>query len=167
MIGLKIVPTAIFSLFLAAHAVLADTKRFSTRPNCEVTFDSSITGTQSMMGFYDNPAALVCLQNSDWSVFLAQKPEVIDQLVAEGKLTAPDGIAHSLKTLTKVNGQFTELAIRGPVGWDFGRLLLDQYSLGVFSTTGSTVQRLSELRETRGMNIGGALEMMVENGEVN
>ena len=128
---------------------------------------SLITGTQSMMDYYDNPAALVCLQNSDWTVFLAQKPEVIDQLVSDGRLSAPDGIAHSLKTLIKVNGQFTELGIRGPDGWVFGRLLLDKYSLGVFSTTGSTVQRLKELTQTRGMNMGDALELMVENGEVN
>jgi conjugal transfer ATP-binding protein TraC len=125
-----------------------------------------ITGTQSMLDYYNNPAALVCLENSDWTVFLSQKPEVIDQLVADGRLSAPDGIAHSLKTLVKVNGQFTELGIRGPDGWVFGRLILDQYSLAVFSTTGATVQRLKELTELRGMNMGDALEMMVENGEV-
>jgi len=123
-----------------------------------------ITGTQSMMDYYNNPAALVCLENSDWTVFLAQKPEVIDQLVAEGRLAAPEGVAHSLKTLISAKGQFSELGIRGPDGWVFGRLILDPYSLAVYSTTGQTVARLKELREVRGLNIGEALEIVVESG---
>ena len=125
-----------------------------------------ITGTQSMLDYYDNPAALVCLQNSDWTVFLPQKPEVIDQLVADGRLNAPDGIAHSLKSLTSVKGQFSECGIRGPEGWLFGRLLLDTYSLAIFSTTGHMVQKLNELVEMRGIPMGDALELLVETGEV-
>ena len=125
-----------------------------------------ITGTQSMLDYYENPAALVCLQNSDWTIFLSQKPEVIDQLVADGRLNAPDGVAHSLKSLTSIQGQFSECGIRGPDGWLFGRLLLDKYSLAIFSTTGRTVQKLNELVDGRGMNMGDALEQLVESGEV-
>lgn len=125
-----------------------------------------ITGTQSMLDYYENPAALVCLQNSDWTIFLSQKPEVIDQLVADGRLNAPEGIAHSLKSLTSVKGQFSECGIRGPDGWLFGRLLLDQYSLAIFSTTGHMVQKLNDLVSVRGMNMGDALEQLVESGEV-
>lgn len=123
-----------------------------------------ITGTQSLMDYYNNQAALVCLENSDWTVFLAQKPEVIDQLVADGRLSAPEGIAHSLKSLVSARGQFSELGIRGPDGWVFGRLILDPYSLAIFSTTGETVERLRELREVRGLNMGEALEILVESG---
>ena len=125
-----------------------------------------ITGTQSMLDYYENPAALVCLQNSDWTIFLSQKPEVIDQLVADGRLNAPEGIAHSLKSLTSVKGQFSECGIRGPDGWLFGRLLLDKYSLAIFSTTGHMVQKLNDLVNVRGMNMGDALEQLVESGEV-
>ncbi len=96
--------------------------------------------------------------------FLAQKPEVIDQLVADGRLSAPEGIAHNLKTLISARGQFSELGIRGPDGWVFGRLILDPYSLAIFSITGETVQRLRELREFRGLDMGEALEIMVESG---
>ena len=125
-----------------------------------------ITGTQSMLDYYENPAALVCLQNSDWTIFLSQKPEVIDQLVADGRLNAPEGIAHSLKSLTSVKGQFSECGIRGPDGWLFGRLLLDKYSLAIFSPTGHMVQKLNDLVNVRGMNMGDALEQLVESGEV-
>ena len=125
-----------------------------------------VTGTQSMLDYYENPAARVCLDNSDWSVFLSQKPEVIDQLVTDGRLQAPEGVAHSLKSLTSIRGQFSECGIRGPDGWLFGRLLLDKYSLAIFSTTGRTVQKLNELVDGRGMNMGDALEQLVESGEV-
>ena len=127
---------------------------------------SLITGTQSMNDYYNNKAALVCLENSDWNVWLSQKPEVIDNLVANGRLQGGDGIAHSLKTLTSVPGQFSELGIRGPDGWVFGRLMLDPYSLAVFSTKGSTFQQLKDLVDHRGLNIGEALEVLVENGAV-
>ena len=94
------------------------------------------------------------------------QPEVIDQLVADGRLNAPEGIAHSLKSLTSVKGQFSECGIRGPDGWLFGRLLLDKYSLAIFSTTGHMVQKLNDLVNVRGMNMGDALEQLVESGEV-
>lgn len=127
---------------------------------------SLITGTQSMLDYYNNPAALVCLENSDWTIFLPQKPEVIDALVSDGRLAAPEGIAHSLKSLTSVKGQFSECGIRGPEGWIFGRLVLDKYSLAVYSTTGAMVQKLNELVNVRGLNMGDALEQIVESGEV-
>lgn len=125
-----------------------------------------ITGTQSLLDYYDNQAATVCLENSDWLVALAQKPEVIDQLVSNGRLSVPDGVAHSLKSLISVKGQFSEMAIRGPEGWVFGRLMLDPYSLAVFSSTGQVVQRLNELRDHRGMSIADALDIVVEDGLV-
>ncbi len=105
-----------------------------------------ITGTQSVDDYYDNPAALVCLQNSDWQVFLAQKPETIDRLEADGRLSAPPGTGRRLKSLTSVPGQFSELAIKGSEGWVFGRLLLDAFSLTAVSSKGSTVAELNRLK---------------------
>lgn len=125
-----------------------------------------ITGTQSLDDYWKNAGARVCYENSDWLVALSQKPEVIDQLVSDGRLTIPPGIAHALKTLVKVPGEFSELAIRGPEGFIFGRLVLDPYSIAVFSTKGETVARLKDLRETRGLAMEDALEVLIEEGGV-
>jgi len=57
---------------------------------------SLITGTQSPSDYYDTPGARVCMENSDWNVMLAQKPEVIDNLVSEGRLNLGPGTAHGL-----------------------------------------------------------------------
>lgn len=125
---------------------------------------SLITGTQSLADYFKNPGAEVCYENSDWLVMLQQKPEVIDQLVSEGRLTVTDAMASKLKILSKAPGLFSEMAIRGPEGWIFGRLLLDPFTLGVFSTKGSTVQRLKELREVNGLSMEDALEALVKEG---
>ncbi len=90
----------------------------------------------------------------------------LHQIRQDGRLAAPEGIAHSLKSLTSVKGQFSECGIRGPEGWIFGRLVLDKYSLAVYSTTGAMVQKLNELVNVRGLNMGDALEQIVETGEV-
>ncbi len=106
-----------------------------------------ITGTQSVDDYYDNPAALVCLQNSDWQIFLAQKPETIDRLEREGRLSSSPGVLPSLKSLASVPGQFSELAIKGAGGWAFGRLMLDPFSLTAVSSKGSTVSEIKRLKD--------------------
>jgi len=124
-----------------------------------------ITGTQSIDDYFANPAAEVCLQNSDWTVFMAQKPETIDRLERNARLSIPEGFGARLKSLTSVKGQFSEMAIKGPGGWFFGRLLLDPFSLAVFSSKGSTVEKLNQ-RKAQGMTTVEALKDMVAKGEV-
>jgi len=124
-----------------------------------------ITGTQSIDDYYDNPAAEVCLQNSDYLVMLAQKAETIDRLQKDKKLSFPDGYATRLKSITSVPGAFSELAIKGPTGWFMARLVLDPFSLAVYSSKGSTVAQLNR-RKAKGMSTVEALEDMVASGEV-
>jgi len=124
-----------------------------------------ITGTQSINDYYHNPAANVCIENSDWLVCLAQKAETIDGAEREGRLNLPPGFGARLKSITSVPGQFSELAIKGPSGWFFGRLALDAFSLAVFSSKGSTVENLRRRKE-QGMTTVEALKDMVEKGEV-
>ncbi|WP_299776008.1 TraC family protein, partial [uncultured Tateyamaria sp.] len=101
-----------------------------------------ITGTQSMADYYANTAAKVCLDNSDFRIYLAQKPESIDALES----IAPP-VKVLLKSLTSVPGRFSELAIQMPEGFAYGRLLLDPFSLAVFSSKGATVQRMQQYRD--------------------
>jgi hypothetical protein len=69
-------------------------------------------------------------------VFLAQRPETVD------RLGVPDAVKEKLKSLVSVPGEFSELAIKAPEGFAFGRLVLDPFSLAVFSSKGATVERL-------------------------
>ncbi len=119
-----------------------------------------ITGTQSMQDYKANPAANVCLENSDYRIFLAQKPESIDAL---DSIEPP--VKMLLKSITSVPGRFSELAIAMPEGFAFGRLMLDPFSLAVFSSKGSTVERINLYRE-QGLSTVEAIKLMVERGEV-
>ena len=124
-----------------------------------------ITGTQSIDDYYQNVAATVCLQNSDWTVFLAQKPETIDRLVADNRLSVSPHIAGQLKSLQSVKGNFSEMGVKGPSGWFFGRLLLDPYSLAVYSSKGSTVEKINRLKE-QGYSTAEAIQILVQEGGV-
>ncbi len=119
-----------------------------------------ITGTQSMADYRANPAAQVCLENSDFRVFMAQKPESVDAL---GSVN--EGVKSLLKSLTSVPGKFSELAIQMPEGFVYGRLLLDPFSLAVFSSKGATVQKRNKYR-AEGMSTVEAIKTLVERGEV-
>jgi conjugal transfer ATP-binding protein TraC len=124
-----------------------------------------ITGTQSIDDYYSNPASEVCLANSDWLIVMAQKDEVIDRMASQQKMSIDPGIAPVLKSITSVPGQFSELAIRGDSGWAFGRLVLDPFSLAVFSSKGDTVEHLRRRRES-GMSVTDAIEDMIKKGVV-
>jgi len=119
-----------------------------------------VTGTQSMADYDANPAAKVCIENSDYRVFLSQKPDSVDALKG---VDSPTRML--LKTLTSVPGRFAEMAIQMPEGVVFGRLLLDPFSLGVFSSKGATVQR-RKAYEAEGLSTVEAVSLMVERGEV-
>lgn len=124
-----------------------------------------ITGTQSIDDYYNNSAANVCLQNSDWLIMLAQKAETIDRLVADNKLSVTPAIAAQIKSLQSVSGLFSEAAIKGPDGWAFTRLLLDPFSLAIYSSKGSTVDRIKRLKAD-GHSTVEAIRQLVEQGAV-
>ncbi len=126
---------------------------------------SLITGTQSIDDYYHNVAATVCFQNSDWTVCLAQKPETIDRLQNDSRLAVNGHIAAQLKTLRSEKGAFSEMGIKGPDGWVFSRLLLDPFSLAVYSSKGSTVEKIRRLRE-QGYTTVEAIEQLVQEGGV-
>ena len=124
-----------------------------------------ITGTQSIDDYYNNVAATVCLQNSDWTVLLAQKPETIDRLASDNRLSVSPHIAGQLKSLRSVRGHFSEMGVKGPTGWVFGRLLLDPFSLAVYSSKGSTVEKINRLRN-QGYDTVEAIRILVDEGGV-
>ncbi len=123
-----------------------------------------ITGTQSFRDYEENAAARVCLENSDWTVVMAQKPETLDLLASERRLAVNPAMLHQLKSIAPVAGLYSEMAIKGPEGWIFGRLLLDPFSLAMFSSRGETVERIRRLREEGGLTMVEALRQVAAEG---
>ncbi len=123
-----------------------------------------VAGTQSLNDFYTNSAAKAVIDNSAWVIALAQNPEAIENLKNERRLNVSEFITTQLKSLKKHEGAFSELAIRNSEGgWVFARLVLDPYSIAVYSSHGSTVQHIKRLRD-QGMSLENAIQKVVDSG---
>jgi hypothetical protein len=107
----------------------------------------------------------VIFENSDNFICMQQKPEAIQRLANESKIDVDPATAQTLKSLMKVPGQYTEMGIHTPEGWLFARLVLDQFSLGMFSTDGEMVARRNEYIKS-GYSPEDAIDLMIKNGEV-
>ena len=95
-----------------------------------------VTGTQSVNDYYANPAARAAWENSDWVIFLAQKDESVELLKQEKRIHCDPGMEQALKSLTTADGRWAELVLHGPDGWRVARLVLDAWSVALFSSRG-------------------------------
>ena len=95
-----------------------------------------VTGTQSVNDYYANPAARAAWENSDWVIFLAQKDESVELLKSEKRIHCDPGMERALKSLTTADGRYAELVLHGPDGWRVARLVLDAWSVALFSSRG-------------------------------
>ena len=105
-----------------------------------------ITGTQSVNDYYANPAAQAAWENSDWTVFLAQKDESVELLKQKKRIHCDPGMERALKSLATADGRWAELVLHGPDGWRLGRLVLDPWSVALFSSRGQTFAAVEKLK---------------------
>lgn len=85
---------------------------------------------------YANPAARAAWENSDWVIFLAQKDESVELLKSEKRIHCDAGMERALKSLTTADGRFAEIVLHGPDGWRVLRLVLDAWSVALYSSRG-------------------------------
>ncbi len=105
-----------------------------------------ITGTQSVNDYYANPAARAAWENSDWVIFLAQKDESVELLKQEKRIHCDPGMERALKSLTTADGRYAELVLHGPDGWRVARLVLDAWSVALFSSRGPAFAAVERLK---------------------
>lgn len=125
---------------------------------------SIICASQSVNDFYIDGKSPI-LDNADWLFLLRQKPEALDQLAKSGRISMSDGLRRLLATVKTEGGKYSEVFIHSPVGTGIGRLLLDPFSLLMYSTKAedyeayrqkadqgySTVDALNEILKERGI----------------
>ncbi len=119
------------------------------------------TGTQNFNDFNENPAARACLDNSSTKIYMSQSPAQVDM---REDLEPPQKAL--LKSLISVKGLFSELAIHTSEGWIIARLIMDPFSIGVFSSKGETTERLTALQEGEGLTMVEAIRKGVDEGWV-
>ncbi len=105
-----------------------------------------VTGTQSVNDYYGSPAARAAWENSDWVIFLAQKDESVELLKQEKRIHCDPGMERALKSLTTADGRYAELVLHGPDGWRVARLVLDAWSVALFSSRGPAFTAVEKLK---------------------
>jgi len=123
-----------------------------------------MSATQGVDDYYRNPAAKAALDNSDWMFLLRQKPESIEMMDKLGQLTMDDAMKRLLLSLRTEHGAYSEVFIHSPVGNGIGRLIVDPYSLLLFSSRAEDFNAIDARRAT-GLDVSTAIdEVLCERG---
>lgn len=118
-----------------------------------------ITGTQNISDFYQSAAAKAAFDNSDFKVFLSQPGGGVK--VDEGYHMSEEQIK-ALRSLKMVDGEYSEAMFCTPNGgWAVGRLILDSYSLALYSSKGTDVEQIKKYRNA-GYSLEDAVEKLAE-----
>jgi conjugal transfer ATP-binding protein TraC len=117
-----------------------------------------ITGTQSIEDYYKNSGSMAAINNSDWVCLLAQKPEAIEALKQSKKVIMDETKEDLLKSLRMSSKQYSEVMICNADGYFIGRLILDMYSLAIYSSKAEDVARIEQLQK-EGKTLAEAVEI--------
>lgn len=119
------------------------------------------TITQSIDDYYKNEATRAAVQNADWLFLLRQRPESVDRLAKEGKLHVDDWMRRQLLSITTEHGHYSEIFVHAPMGSGVGRLILDPFSLLLYSTRAEDYQAIKVFRD-QGMSVAEAIEAVLQ-----
>lgn len=119
-----------------------------------------MSATQGVDDYYRNPAAKAALDNSDWMFLLRQKPESIEMMDKLGQLTMDDAMKRLLLSLRTEHGAYSELFIHSPAGNGIGRLIVDPYSLLLFSSRAEDFNAIGAKRAA-GMTVSQAIDAVL------
>lgn len=128
---------------------------------------SLVVGTQSINDFYKTPGALATFENSDWMCLLSQKKESVEALKNSGRLSMEGAMETALKSVTTRHGEWSEVMIyNSSYGYAIGRLMLDPFSVLLYSTQAHEYASIQKLGED-GHTIEEAIDLMIEQRKEN
>jgi conjugal transfer ATP-binding protein TraC len=124
-----------------------------------------MSATQGVDDYYRNPAAKAALDNSDWMFLLRQKPESIEMMDKLGQLTMDDAMKRLLQSLRTEHGAYSEVFIHSPAGNGIGRLIVDPYTLLLFSSRAEDFSAINA-RRAEGLSVSQAIDaVLAERGQ--
>ncbi len=115
------------------------------------------TATQSLNDYYKSDGATAALENSDWMLILQQKPETIADFKRASRLDMDDRTETLIRSLKRLGADYSEVFIKGPEVESIGRLVLDDYSATLFSSSPDTFAKI-DAELARGMQLADAIE---------
>ena len=120
-----------------------------------------MSATQGIDDYYKNPAATAALNNSDWVFLLRQKKESIEMLDKLGRLSMDEGMKRMLQSLRTEHGAYSEIFISSPMGSGIGRLIVDPYSLLLYSSKAEDVSAI-DAKRAEGLSMSAAIEAVLD-----
>jgi conjugal transfer ATP-binding protein TraC len=115
------------------------------------------TATQSLNDYYKSDGATAALENSDWMLILQQKPETIADFKRASRLDMDDRTETLIRSLKRSGSDYSEVFIKGPEVESIGRLVLDDYSATLFSSSPDTFAKI-DAELARGAQLADAIE---------
>lgn len=115
------------------------------------------TATQSLNDYYKSDGATAALENSDWMLILQQKPETIADFKRASRLDMDDRTETLIRSLKRSGSDYSEVFIKGPEVESIGRLVLDDYSATLFSSSPDTFAKI-DAELSRGAQLADAIE---------
>jgi conjugal transfer ATP-binding protein TraC len=140
---------------LANGAAGAFIEGFARR--CRKEGGALITGTQSLEDYYRTTGAKACYVNSDHMIMLRVKEESLDQLRKDDRLKVDEPTMAMLRSLKVRDREYSEMFCIGPDARFLARLVLDPYSVTLYSTTAAVFERIQAM-----VNNGTSLEEAIE-----
>ncbi len=119
------------------------------------------TATQSIEDYFKSPTAQAALDNADCTFLLRQKPESIEKIAASGKFVMDEHIKGLLRSVTKVEGRYSEVFARiGDLPPTVGRLFPDPYSF-ILANTGAEIHEAIRRGTERGLSVKEAIDAFI------
>lgn len=124
-----------------------------------------ITGTQSINDYYKTSATKAIIENSDWTCLLSQKPESIQAFKESGRIMMDEVMEKTLKSIRTLDKQYSEVMICGNGGYMVGRLIVDPYSIALYSSKAEDFNKIQELTR-RGYSVAESLDIIIGNNAI-
>lgn len=125
---------------------------------------SAITITQSLNDLYSSPAGVAIAENSANQLLLHQKPETIEAIKREHRMTISEAGFEYLKSVHTITGSFSELFIVTNGGVGIGRLIVDKFSKLLYSTHPNDIKKITAKTQL-GMSITEAIHAVIADEE--
>ncbi|PKP94605.1 MAG: type IV secretion system protein TraC [Alphaproteobacteria bacterium HGW-Alphaproteobacteria-16] len=106
---------------------------------------SLVTAAQSLNDYYKSAGSVAALENSDWFVILEQKEETIADLRKHDRLKLDDYADALLRSLKRHGTEYSDIMIKGPDTLAIGRLVLDPFSVTLYSSSPRTFAAVDAL----------------------
>jgi conjugal transfer ATP-binding protein TraC len=96
-----------------------------------------MTATQGMDDYFKNPAATAAFDNADWMFVMRTKDASIASMRKAERLAMTPYMEKTLKSLRKIDGEYSEVFVICPKGNSVFRCMVDPYSILVYSSKGA------------------------------